>query len=43
MFRWIIGASLKFRFLVIALAVAMVVVGSNAVSDQRHDPQGFGP
>src|SRR5215468_12648173 len=35
MFRWIIGSSLKFRFLVIAVAVAMVVIGANQV---RHMP-----
>ena len=27
MFRWIIGTSLKFRFLLIAMAVAMLAIG----------------
>src|SRR5262247_2431786 len=31
MFRWIIGSSLRFRFLVIAIAVAMVAIGANQV------------
>jgi len=35
MFRWIIGSSLRFRFLVIAVAVAMVAIGANQV---RHMP-----
>ncbi len=35
MFRWIIGSSLRFRFLVIAVAVAMVAIGANQL---RHMP-----
>ncbi len=37
MFRWIIGSSLKFRFLVLALAVALVVFGSQQISDMPID------
>ena len=37
MFRWIIGSSLKFRFLVIAAAIAMVVVGAIRVQDMPVD------
>ena len=33
MFRWIIGSSLKFRFLVIAAAAAMLAPGAS----QSHD------
>jgi CzcA family heavy metal efflux pump len=35
MFRWIIGSSLKFRFIVIAIAVAMVALGIDRI---RHMP-----
>ncbi|HEV3364620.1 MAG TPA: efflux RND transporter permease subunit, partial [Acidimicrobiia bacterium] len=35
MFRWIIGSSLKFRFLVLAVAVAMVALGIDRI---RHMP-----
>jgi len=31
MFRWIIGSSLKFRFLVLAIAVALVIFGSQQI------------
>jgi CzcA family heavy metal efflux pump len=37
MFRWIIGSSLKFRFLVIAAAAAMVVLGLSQVRDMPVD------
>ena len=37
MFRWIIGSSLKFRFLVIAAAVAMVALGVSQVRDMPVD------
>ncbi|HEX2256970.1 MAG TPA: efflux RND transporter permease subunit, partial [Afifellaceae bacterium] len=35
MFRWIIGSSLRFRFLVLAIAVAMVALGIDRI---RHMP-----
>ena len=35
MFRWIIGSSLKFRFIVMAVAVAMVALGIDRI---RHMP-----
>src|SRR5262245_54604895 len=37
MFHWIIGSSLKFRFLVIAAAVAMVAVGTTRLRDMPVD------
>ncbi len=37
MFRWIIGSSLKFRFLVIAAAAAMVAVGLSRLRDMPVD------
>ena len=37
MFRWIIGSSLRFRFLVIAVAVAMVAIGASQVRDMPVD------
>jgi CzcA family heavy metal efflux pump len=37
MFRWIIGSSLRFRFLVIAVAVAMVAIGANQVRNMPVD------
>jgi CzcA family heavy metal efflux pump len=35
--RWIIGSSLKFRYLVVAVAVAMMVYGTGQVKDARTD------
>jgi CzcA family heavy metal efflux pump len=35
--RWIIGSSLKFRYLVVAVAVAMMVYGAGQVQDARTD------
>jgi CzcA family heavy metal efflux pump len=45
MFRWIIGASLQFRFLVLAVAVALVVVGIARVQRAPVDvfPEFAGP
>ena len=37
MMRWIVGSSLKFRYLVIALAVAMMVVGGSQLSAMPVD------
>jgi CzcA family heavy metal efflux pump len=37
MFRWIIGSSLKFRFLVVALAAAMVAYGMDRLRDVQID------
>ena len=37
MFRWIIGSSLKFRFLVIAAAAAMLAVGLSRLRDMPVD------
>src|SRR6266478_1156680 len=37
MFRWIIGSSLNFRFLVIAIAAAMVAAGVDRVRDMPVD------
>jgi CzcA family heavy metal efflux pump len=37
MFRWIIDSSLKFRFLVIAAAVAMVAVGASQIRNMPVD------
>ena len=37
MFRWIIGSSLKFRFLVIAAAAAMMAVGLSRLRDMPVD------
>lgn len=37
MMRWIIGSSLKFRFLVLALAAAMLAFGASKVSDTPVD------
>ena len=37
MFRWIIGSSLKFRFLVIAAAVAMLALGLSQLRDMPVD------
>jgi CzcA family heavy metal efflux pump len=35
--RWIVGSSLKFRYLVIALAAALMVYGAGQVRDARTD------
>jgi CzcA family heavy metal efflux pump len=35
--RWIIGSSLKFRYLVVALAAAMMVYGAGQLRDARTD------
>ncbi len=35
MFRWIVGSSLKYRFIVVAIAAAMMIVG---VDQMRHMP-----
>lgn len=37
MMRWIIGSSLKFRFLVLALAVAMMAYGTTQIDDTPVD------
>src|SRR4051794_30055738 len=37
MFRWIIGTSLKFRFLVIVAAAAMVLLGEERIQDMPMD------
>jgi CzcA family heavy metal efflux pump len=37
MMRWIVGSSLKFRYLVVALAVAMMVVGGGQLSAMPVD------
>jgi len=37
MMRWIVGSSLKFRYLVIALAVAMMVIGGGQLSAMPVD------
>jgi len=37
MFSWIIGSSLKFRFLVVAVAVALLVFGSQQLRDMPLD------
>ena len=37
MFRWIIGSSLKFRFLVIAAATAMIVLGFDQTRNMPVD------
>jgi CzcA family heavy metal efflux pump len=35
--RWIVGSALNFRFLVVAAAVAMMIIGLGQVSDMRVD------
>jgi CzcA family heavy metal efflux pump len=35
--RWIVGTSLNFRFLVVAAAVAMMVIGATQIRDSRVD------
>src|ERR687888_737810 len=35
--RWIIGSSLKFRYLVVAVAAALMVYGAGQVRDARTD------
>jgi len=37
MFRWIIGTSLKFRFLVMAAAVALLVLGGQQLRKMPFD------
>ena len=37
MFRWIVGSSLKYRFIVLALAAAMILVGVDQMRDLRVD------
>jgi CzcA family heavy metal efflux pump len=37
MFRWIVGSSLKFRFIVLAVAAALMVVGADQMRDLRVD------
>ena len=37
MFRWIVGASLKFRFLLLALSVAMLVIGYDRLRSMPVD------
>src|ERR1700716_2483845 len=35
--RWIVGSALNFRFLVVAAAVAMMIIGLGQVRDMRVD------
>ena len=37
MFRWIVGSSLKYRFIVLALAVALMLIGADQMRDMRVD------
>src|SRR2546426_11477543 len=37
MMRWIIGSSLRFRFIVVAAAAAMMVFGAGQLRDARTD------
>jgi Cu/Ag efflux pump CusA len=37
MFRWIVGSSLKYRFLVLALAAVLMLVGADQMRDMRVD------
>src|SRR3712207_3385949 len=37
MFRWIVGSSLKFRFLVIAAAAALIAAGVSRLKDMPLD------
>ena len=37
MFRWIVGSSLKYRFIVLALAAALILVGVDQMRDMRVD------
>src|SRR5512145_1607300 len=37
MFRWIVGSSLKYRFLVLALAGVLMLVGADQMRDMRVD------
>ena len=37
MFRWIIGSSLRFRYLVVAISAAMLALGASRVADLPVD------
>ena len=37
MFRWIVGSSLKYRFIVLAIAAALMLVGADQMRDLRVD------
>jgi len=37
MFRWIVGSSLKYRFIVLASAAALILVGADQMRDMRVD------